>query len=126
MVRILVMNKDNSGELFSGDTKKKHQKARETVEQYFPNIIKKAYVLNPPKMLLIMFKALSWTMGKKKRERFCPLGSDAAKILDKEIGLDRLPACVGGTNSTPVDKYDNFWDEEMKKSFAENRLGPKN
>jgi hypothetical protein len=125
MIRIIIMEKDNMSEMFESSVKKIHDEVRGNVEQFFPNLIKKVYVINPPKKLYMIFKAISWTFSKKKKDRFCPLGSDYVKVLDKEIGLHRLPPCVGGTNPVTLENANCFWNEEYQLSFKEKRFGLK-
>lgn len=68
-------------------------------ESYYPELLKKYYILNPPKILPILYNMLSRFVDPKTLAKVVILPKDkdiAFKILADAIGEENIPAVFGG------------------------------
>lgn len=68
------------------------------------------------------FNASSILMSKKTKEKWVLMKTDDYSILDQEIGLKNLPKCIGGSNSVPLEKFQNNFDKYFENSFIKGNL----
>lgn len=110
------------GDLNASIIRQKDKIVSKFIQTYFPHLFHKNYVLNSPTFIFIMFKAISLFMSSKMLKTMVLLRSNYHETLDKDIGLDRLPKCIGGTNPVPIDEYKNFFDAKYEESFEQRRI----
>lgn len=110
-------------ELSDSLVKKGDEHTQKFVQDHYPHFFHKNYVLNTPTFYFLIFKAISFFMRGKAVKRMELMRSEYHKDLDKAIGLDRLPKCMGGTNPVPLKEYKNFFDKEFFASLDQGRLG---
>lgn len=123
IIKIVHIERDNTSELSESETRDRHKQEIEVFEKYFPNLIKKKYILNTPTILRLFFESVSIFKSRKQKEKIAMLSTDYKETLDKEIGLGKLPECIGGTNKTPLNDYNNLFDKYLEKSWKGQRVG---
>ena len=101
----------------------KEEKINEYFFYFYPQLIHKDYNLNISNSLSFLAKISSCCGNQNALKVTVVLGENFQKQLDKEIGLKRLPICIGGVNPIPLSKYKNFFDLAFEKSFIDGRLG---
>ena len=93
------------------------------MESHFPHLFYKNYLLNTPQYYKALVKKSTSRSTSKERERTVMLDQHYQRRLDNEIGLDRLPESIGGSNPTRLGEYTNFFDKAFENSFVHCKLG---
>lgn len=123
VVVISVLAQDDMMELYESIDPQIEEKILEFLNRHFPRIFHRNYLLNTPSMFSDLFEISSIFSNTGTTKKTLILTKSYHDELDRHIGLDRLPKCIGGTNPVPLEQRRNFYDKAFEKSFKHCRLG---
>ena len=117
------LDKSVPDELVVSIETRKENDVQELFYRHYPHVFYKVCSLNRSFFITLINKIGKCFSSRPEERRSVTFGENYKDQLNLEIDLSRLPTCIGGTNPTPVDQYNNFFDKAFDKSFAEGRLG---
>jgi len=98
------------------------QSMSQAFQDNYPEMTYRAVIVNANVLFLGLWKILSVFVKKKTVDRICIVGDDYLPELTKYTTADQLPVSLGGTCPHEINKYPNFWDQELERSVQEKRL----
>ena len=124
-VSIIDMSNFELGSVLDSKFVEANKKSVKAFEQNYPLIIHKTYFINVPTVFYIVWKVFSVFLSDKTKSRIEIYSKDDFSKLKDDFDLDHLPTEIGGNCGIPINDYTNFWDDEMKESYARKSLFPK-
>ncbi|XP_052799680.1 SEC14-like protein 2 isoform X1 [Mya arenaria] len=73
----------------------------ETAESKYPEVLKKVFVINSPKMFPVIWSVVRPFLHENTAKKVAVLAGNYQEALLKEIDADQLPMCYGGTLTDP-------------------------
>lgn len=108
-----------------GDLKlhKKMSKINQFTQEKYPDTNCKIYMINCGMLIHTLIKIFSVFLSEKQKKRIVVLKSDYLQELEKEVSLDQLPVCIGGTCTVEVGSNElNVWWPRLQQSYINHSL----
>lgn len=91
-------------------------------QKNYPELTYKAVIINAGPIFYTLWKVLSVFFKEATLKKIKICNEDYLSELVEVVTLDRIPKSYGGNCPYEIDNYPNFFDSEVDKSIAENRL----
>ncbi|KAL4223180.1 hypothetical protein ACF0H5_016652 [Mactra antiquata] len=73
----------------------------DAAEKYYPEVLKRVFVINSPKIFPLIWSIVRPLLHENTAKKVVVLTNHYKEALKKEIDIDQLPACYGGTLTDP-------------------------
>jgi hypothetical protein len=92
-------------------------------QEYYPEMLGKAFVINAPASFRVVWALLRTLVDKRTQDKVTVLGKHYEKVLTKHIHPDNLPAFLGGTQrELKIDVVDEYI-EQARADLAAREAG---
>ncbi|KAI0242968.1 Retinal-binding protein [Lamellibrachia satsuma] len=94
----VIIDMENTGtNLLWGPGMKMIAHMGEVVQDNYPEVVKRSFLINAPTMLPLLWRMVRPLISEEMKNKVCILGGDYKKQLLKHVEPDQLPASIGGT-----------------------------
>lgn len=121
-VSIIDLSNFELGSVLDSKFVEANKKSIKSFEENYPLIIHRTYFINVPTVFYMAWTVFKVFLSEKTKSRIRIYSKDEVEKLKEDFDMDLLPVEIGGGCGIEINDYKNFWDNEVKDSFARKSL----